>query len=107
MDTSRFKNYGLWVAIFALIPMVLQGFGLNILPDNYKEIVNSILAVLVMAGILSNPSTENKGFLDDKINKPLNLSEGKVEPKSESVYEYQKYDEVTQKTVDRENSEGR
>ena len=36
---SRFKNYGLWVSIFALIPLVLQGFGVDVLPGNYEEIV--------------------------------------------------------------------
>lgn len=66
MDLSRFKNYGLWVSIFALIPLVLQGFGVNILPGNYEEIVVALLGVLVMAGILNNPTSGNTGYLDDK-----------------------------------------
>ena len=66
MDLSRFKNYGLWVSIFALIPLVLQGFGVNILPGNYEEIVVALLGVLVMAGILNNPTSENTDYLDDK-----------------------------------------
>lgn len=66
IDASRFKNYGLWVSVAALIPMVLQGFGVNILPDNYQEIVNAILSILVMAGILSNPTTSCKWYIDDK-----------------------------------------
>ena len=66
MDLSRFKNYGLWVSIFALIPLVLQGFGVNILPGNYEEIVVALLGVLVMAGIFNNPTSENTGYLDDK-----------------------------------------
>ena len=66
MDLFRFKNYGLWVSIFALIPLVLQGFGVNILPGNYEEIVVALLGVLVMAGILNNPTSENTGYLDDK-----------------------------------------
>ncbi|SHI89277.1 Uncharacterized membrane protein [Clostridium cavendishii DSM 21758] len=109
MDTSRFKNYGLWVAIFALIPMVLQGFGVNILPDNYKEIVNAVLGILVMAGILNNPTTENKGFLDDEKKKLEDDKKIKLENKQdESVYEYHNdYDDITRKTIDRENSEGR
>lgn len=68
IDASRFKNYGLWVSIAALIPMVLQGFGINILPDNYQEIVNAVLSILVMAGILSNPTTSCKWYVDDKNN---------------------------------------
>lgn len=63
---DRFKNYGLWVSIAAFIPMFLKGIGYDILPSNYNEIVNSLLGILVVAGILSNPQTENKGFLDDK-----------------------------------------
>lgn len=66
MDLSRFKNYGLWVSIFALIPLVLQGFGIDVLPGNYEEIVVALLGVLVMAGILNNPTSENTGYLDDK-----------------------------------------
>ncbi|MGL5415684.1 MAG: phage holin [Clostridium sp.] len=66
MNLSRFKNYGLWVSIAALVPMVLQGFGVKVLPDNYNQIVTAILSILVMAGILNNPTTETKGYLDDK-----------------------------------------
>ena len=66
MDTSRFRNYGLWVSVCALVPMVFKGFGVDILPENYNDIVYSILSILVMAGILSNPTTSNKGFLDDR-----------------------------------------
>ncbi|MDV7401669.1 hypothetical protein RZS08_60175 [Arthrospira platensis SPKY1] len=63
---SRWKNKGLWLSIAALVPMICQGFGIKILPENYEEIINAILGILVAAGILSNPNTENKGYLDDK-----------------------------------------
>jgi uncharacterized membrane protein len=63
---SRFKNYGLWVSIFALVPMVLEACNVRILPANYDTIVNTLLGILVVAGILNNPTTENKGYLDDK-----------------------------------------
>ncbi|GFZ33574.1 peptidase C1 [Clostridium zeae] len=84
---SRLKNYGLWVSVIALIPMVCKGFGLNILPDNYNEIATAILGILVLLGILNNPTTETNGFKDDKVNKnkkskPIrkyNLEEDKVD----------------------------
>ena len=60
---NRFKNVGLYVSIFAFIPLFLKGFGLDVLPTNYSEITNSFLGILVIAGILSNPST-GKGFTD-------------------------------------------
>ncbi|WP_055070823.1 phage holin [Clostridium massiliamazoniense] len=78
---DRLKNYGLWISIAALIPMVLKGFNINILPENYDQIVTAILSILVMAGILNNPTTECKGFLDDSTEskKKLNDVKEKVE----------------------------
>ncbi|WP_195972387.1 phage holin [Clostridium thermobutyricum] len=67
MDWSRLKNYGLWVSILALIPLILKQFGIYIIPEEYTQIATAILSILVMAGILNNPTTENKGFLDDNI----------------------------------------
>lgn len=99
MDTSRFKNYGLWVSICALVPMVFKAFGVDMLPENYNDIVYSILSILVMAGILSNPNTSNKGFLDDK--------SVEVKEKTEEITTQLQYDEITQKTIDRESSEGK
>ncbi|WP_032120842.1 holin [Clostridium amazonitimonense] len=69
MKLKRLRNYGLWISIFAFIPLLLKGFNINILPQNYEEIVSSLLAILVMAGLISNPATENKWYLDDEINK--------------------------------------
>lgn len=66
---NRFKNYGLWVSIAAFIPMLLKSFGLDVLPSNYSDLVNAFLGILVMAGILNNPTTDNKGFIDDKPSK--------------------------------------
>jgi len=60
---SKFKNVGLWVSIFAFIPLLLQGFGVNILPANYIEITNSLLGILVVSGILSNPNN-GTGYID-------------------------------------------
>ncbi|MGL4761301.1 MAG: holin [Sarcina sp.] len=64
-DFKRLKNYGLWVSVFALVPMLLEGVGVEILPNNYQMITTAVLGILVTAGILNNPTTANKGFLDD------------------------------------------
>jgi uncharacterized membrane protein len=74
-DSSRFKNYALWVSVFSLIPLILEAFGLNIIPKNYSEIVTAILSVLVMAGIINNPSTECKWYLDDEKKNENNVEE--------------------------------
>lgn len=62
---DRFKNYGLWISIFALIPLLLEGFGVDVLPENYDEIIKSLLGVLVLAGVINNPE-KGKGYVDPK-----------------------------------------
>jgi uncharacterized membrane protein len=65
LDKKRLRNYGLWVAVAAFIPMLLEAFGLDVLPENYNQIVKSFLGILVLLGIINNPTTENPGFKDD------------------------------------------
>ncbi|WLR44490.1 holin (plasmid) [Bacillus carboniphilus] len=59
---ERFKNYALWVAIFALIGLFVDDLGL-LEPTKYQTYVDAILVVLVSAGIISNPSL-GKGYKD-------------------------------------------
>lgn len=67
---KRWKNYGLWVAIFAYIPLVVDAlkiYNLQILlPTNYDILVKGLLCILGLLGIISNPTTESRWFLDDK-----------------------------------------
>lgn len=64
MDKSRWKNYGLWVSIAAFIPLLLSNFGIQLVGD-YQALVNTVLSILVMAGIISNPTTSSKWYGDD------------------------------------------
>jgi uncharacterized membrane protein len=57
---SKFKNYKLWVAIAAFIPMLLKGFGVDILPSNYDELINALLGILVLIGIINSPDSSDK-----------------------------------------------
>ncbi len=56
---NRWDNYGLWVSIISLVGLAFT----NYLPANFELIANSVLTVLVGAGIISNPK-EGKGYLD-------------------------------------------
>lgn len=86
LDLSRFKNYGLWVSIFALLPIILSAFGVKIVPEEYQLAVNAVLGVLVALGIVSNPTTEGKWYSDDKntIESPVDekLIDNSEEPKA-------------------------
>ena len=62
---SRFKNYGLWVSIIALIPMILNSFGIKVIPEEYQVVSNTVLPILVALGIISNPTTNCKWYVDD------------------------------------------
>jgi phi LC3 family holin len=60
---ARFKNYALWIAVASLILLMLQMFGVSIAEDKYNEVVNAVLTVLVLAGVVNNPSN-GKGYSD-------------------------------------------
>jgi phi LC3 family holin len=62
---ARFKNYALWIAVASLGLIVAQAFGIEIAEDKYNEIVNGVLTVLVLAGVVNNP-TSGSGFKDGK-----------------------------------------
>jgi uncharacterized membrane protein len=61
---KRFKNYALWLAVASLGLIVAQAFGLTIAEDKYNEVVNGFLTVLVLAGVVNNPTSGN-GFKDE------------------------------------------
>jgi uncharacterized membrane protein len=63
---NRLKNYGLWTSVAALVFMILQNSGVNILPEQWNMYTNSILGILILLGIINNPDTYNHGFEDDK-----------------------------------------
>lgn len=65
---DRFRNKFFWISIAALIPLISYSFGLNMdfIPDNYREIVIAFLNLLVVGGVINNPTTENSWLSDDK-----------------------------------------
>jgi uncharacterized membrane protein len=54
---ARFRNKAFWVAMTSAIGLLLQQLGINWLPDNYKDIVNTILVITTMLGITVDTST--------------------------------------------------
>ena len=73
LDCSRFKNYGLWVSILALIPMILSAFGIKIVSEEYQAITNTVLSILVALGIINNPTTQCKWYVDDNAKEQKNI----------------------------------
>lgn len=59
---KRLQSYPLWIAIFALIGLFVNDMGV-LAPEKYQQYVDAILAILVAAGIIVNPSI-GQGFSD-------------------------------------------
>lgn len=69
IDKKRLTNVGMWVSIASSVALILQAFGVNFDLGQYNQIVNAVLSILTVAGILSNPTTVNTGYTDDKTTK--------------------------------------
>ncbi|MFJ7552484.1 hypothetical protein ACIQXZ_01030 [Bacillus thuringiensis] len=53
---EKIKNYGLWVALFALVGMVLMDTVPHFNLGRYQEYVDMILYILIAACVVSNPT---------------------------------------------------
>lgn len=52
---KKYKNKLLWVSVFALIPLVCSAFKIEIVPNNYETLTNTIITILILLGIINNP----------------------------------------------------
>lgn len=55
---ARFKNKAFWAALISGIVGFTQLFGVKVFPDNWTDILNTILGLLVGLGIIVDTSTE-------------------------------------------------
>jgi uncharacterized membrane protein len=59
---KRFKSYIFWASVASFIYVALESFGLiNLTPTNYESIANAILGVLILYGVISDPTKEEVG----------------------------------------------
>lgn len=63
---NRLRNSGLWISVASLSFMLIQEFGVQITPEKWELYINSILGILILLGIINNPTTNNRGFGDDE-----------------------------------------
>lgn len=73
----RLQNKTTLIALISAVFLMLQQFGLEI-PHNIQEGVNTLVVILVILGIVTDPTT--KGVADSEqalnYNKPRNDKEG-------------------------------
>lgn len=59
---ARFRNKTFWLALISAIVLLTQQLGLEVFPDNVMDIANTALMILVILGVIIDPTTQ--GFLD-------------------------------------------
>jgi uncharacterized membrane protein len=65
MNKKRLRNYGLWVAVGALLVNILIYANIITVSEqaNIENLIQGFLHLLELAGIISNPTKpDNKGF---------------------------------------------
>ncbi|PGA25452.1 hypothetical protein [Bacillus wiedmannii] len=62
---EKLSNRGLWIALFALLGMVLMDTVPHFNAGRYQEYVDIILVILIALGVISNPKS-GKWFADTK-----------------------------------------
>lgn len=60
---KRFRNNWFWISMFSLLVLVGNTTGLYTIPNDYRVIVDSILAILTGLGVMVDTSTP--GFKDE------------------------------------------
>lgn len=63
--TERLKNAGFWVSIVSAVFLILGAFGVEIAGETADSVINGICSMLVVFGIVSDPTT-GKGYLDGR-----------------------------------------
>jgi phi LC3 family holin len=54
---ARLTNKTFWIAIASSIVLLTQQLGLNIFPNNWADVLNTLLTILIILGIVIDPST--------------------------------------------------
>lgn len=56
----NYRSKRLWTALSALILLVLQSFGVEVVEESYNELINAILTVLVLAGFIDEVDEDDE-----------------------------------------------
>lgn len=62
---SRLRNKAFWVALVSTIVLLTQQLGYKVFPNNWADILNSVLSIFILLGIVVDTSTTG---ISDKTN---------------------------------------
>lgn len=72
---KRLNNKGTIVSLAALIVSLLCQFGLNIDSEKILTIVQTICSILIILGLLNDPTNSTKGYIPGISDKLVNKTE--------------------------------
>lgn len=72
---TRLNNKGTIVSLAALIVSLLCQFGLNIDSEKILTIVQTICSILIILGLLNDPTNSTKGYIPGISDKLVNKTE--------------------------------
>lgn len=72
---TRLNNKGTIVSLAALIVSLLCQFGLNIDSEKILTIVQTICSILILLGLLNDPTDSTKGYIPGISDKLVNKTE--------------------------------
>ena len=72
---TRLNNKGTIVSLAALIVSLLCQFGLNIDSEKILTIVQTICSILILLGLLNDPTDSTKGYIPGISDKVVNKTE--------------------------------
>ena len=72
---KRLNNKGTIVSLAALIVSLLCQFGLNIDSEKILTIVQTICSILILLGLLNDPTDSTKGYIPGVSDKLVNETE--------------------------------
>ena len=53
----RLRNKTFWLTLVPLLVLLSQQLGLNWVPENWESIFGTIMAILIVVGIINDPTT--------------------------------------------------
>ena len=83
---SKLGNYGFWMSLTGAIVVFLQSMGVKIDNEIASEVVGAFCSILVVLGIVSNPSV-GRGYIDKLKTKKENKSEIEIAASDELLNE--------------------
>lgn len=63
----RFKNKATLASILATLVLLIQQLGFK-LPDNVSDVVNTVLTLLVLTGVITDPTTSGLSDSEQAMN---------------------------------------